>query len=1011
MMHAVVSHSYSRISAVKPQILIVIACILALASQAYATVSVQAQVQLNGYTFYGVAIMDVIDQNENVVSYQSNSSGVFSFQLSQTGIYDLNIRHNSNNFEWKQYFNYNMLDGVNSISPNPLILYYNPDRTIRVPADRPTIQEAIDAVQSDGWVIVASQATPYGINGLHWENKHVKLIGEPGAALTLGGGSTSHAVYLTWSGINRSDLISGFTFQNCQLNVNNCPEGYGPALTMKNGASPSIVNCSFEENQIQSLLYDLEFNNPIGFGGAVYIDGGINQTQSPYFSDCVFYNNNAGNANGGGAVALFGPAEFRNCTFSWNWTTPCTGTVNAAFAAGAILIASENHSGNIVIDNCTFSDNYAQNEANDIWVAKCTGIEEIHIRNCTFASNQDIAWNEPVIKLFSQDHFQSYPTDIHIQGNRFNLDTCGGVYFYDQEGTSPLWFTDNTIIGVDDAQYGLYVYSRNHDNYLCFDNNTLRNLNESGLVLFQGPAYSINNNVFDNCSPYDVKWGGHETGYSATVSLTINNCYFNDLTNHVDTTGNAYQTLTTNNLLVTSNPLLGSNHEPIWSSTVISPLIDRGVSTMYDPDETPSDIGAIRASDHDYRDYTMPYGSDPNIKWLSFPVLNEYTTGYTTNSNFFAPIISPTVLDWVDWKVENQPRKRMEYTTYGLINDNYSVTSPVGYKVQLDSSVSSEILLRTTGYIESPTTTLYLYKYLQGTTMINENWLGYFLPEPCNVLEAFSPILSYITSIQTQYWSATQVSPGVWWGNASSRVLNPGDMVIVKVNQDCSFSWNNGQPVEPDYIKAAENFSFTEKPDYTPLYIAFEEDKSLELPTEIGLYVDGVCKGATVVEGPEAQICAYLDANEEITPQNSELVFWYDNKAASQNRIKCNFSSETLKKKQLEGHEFYSFEVDDKAHLDSIVPVTTLAQNYPNPFNPRTFIAFEVAEAGPVSIEIYNIKGQQVTTLVNANLVGGKHKIEWNGTDKYGRKVASGIYHYRLITKDKSITRKMLLMK
>ena len=464
-------------------------------------------------------------------------------------------------------------------------------------------------------------------------------------------------------------------------------------------------------------------------------------------------------------------------------------------------------------------------------------------------------------------------------------------------------------------------------------------------------------------------------------------------------------------LLVAASPQLGTNQEPLWNSTVISPLIDRGVSTMYDSDGTPSDIGAIQVGDHDYRDYTMPYGSSSNIKWLSFPVLNEITTGYTTNSNFFAPIISTTVLDWVDWKKEDDPQIRMQYVMNDLLNNNYDVTSTVGYKVKLKSTVSNEIVIRTTGHIQPPTTTLHLYKYLQDTSTINENWLGYFLPEPCNVLEAFSPILSYITSITTQYWSATQIFPGVWLGNASSRVLNPGDMVIVKVSQDCSFCWNNGQPVNPRYVKSPQNFSFTEKANYTPLYITFEEEKSMELPSEIGLYVDGVCKGATVVEGPEAQICAYLEANEEITPQNSELVFWYDNKAASQNRIRCGFSSDTLTKKQLEGHQFYSFEVNGKVPLDTIVPVTSLAQNYPNPFNPRTLIAFELAEAGPVSIEIYNIKGQKVTTLVNANLVSGKHKIEWNGTDKYGRKVASGIYQYRLITKDKSITRKMLLMK
>ncbi len=989
----------------------VLSVMLIVVVQSFATVSIQSQVKLDGYDFFGKAVLDVIDQSESVTSYESDVYGYFNVQLSQPGQYDLNIRHNSNDFEWIQYFNLYLVEGVNTISVDPLLLNYNPDQTITVPTDRPTIQEALDAVQSGGWVIVTAQINPYEVNGLHWENKHVKLIGQQGAVLTLGYGSSAHAVYLSWSCVNRSDLIKGFEFQNCYVNTDDHYEAYGPALTLINGASPTVEDCSFLQNHVQNDDYDLEFNDPRGFGGAVFIDGGINQTQSPLFYNCLFTENNAFNANGGGAVALFGPGEFLNCTFTGNWTMTAVGDyVDAEFAAGAILIASDNHSGDIVIDNCTFINNIGQNEANDIWVAKCIGIDEIHISNCTFDQESVQLFSQPVIKIFSEFHTQNFPTEFNLYNNRFNLYERGAVYFYDILGTSPMWFYNNTIIGMDDALYGLYIYSRNQENALCFDNNTLRGLNDSGLVLFQGASYTLNNNLFDNCSPYDVQWGG-STGYYPTDSLTLNNCYFNDLTNHVDVTGSSNQTYVANDLLIASSPLLGTNHEPLWTSTVFSPVIDRGLSTMLDPDETPSDIGAIRAGDHQYEEYSMPYGTSSNIKWMSFPVLNNYTSGYTTNSNFFASIISTTVLDWVDWKDEDDPIIRMAYVSNTLQNGNNTVTSPVGYKVKLNSSVSSEIFIPTSGYIQSPTTTINLYKYLNGTTTINENWLGYFLPEPCNALEAFSPILSYITSITTQYWSATQVSPGVWWGNAGSRVLNPGDMVIVKVNQNCSFSWNNGQPVEPDYVQLAENFSYTEKADYTPLYIVFEEDFSPELPDEIGLYVNGVCKGATVVDGADAQICAYLDANEEITPENSELVFWYESKAAYQNRVRCNFRSDTLKKNQLEGHLYYSFKVDNKADTNTIVPITSLAQNYPNPFNPRTMIAFELAEEGPVSIEIYNVKGQKVTTLLSSSLVSGSHKIEWNGTDKYGRNVASGIYQYQLITKDKSISRKMLLMK
>jgi hypothetical protein len=85
--------------------------------------------------------------------------------------------------------------------------------------------------------------------------------------------------------------------------------------------------------------------------------------------------------------------------------------------------------------------------------------------------------------------------------------------------------------------------------------------------------------------------------------------------------------------------------------------------------------------------------------------------------------------------------------------------------------------------------------------------------------------------------------------------------------------------------------------------------------------------------------------------------------------------------------------------------------NYPNPFNPSTTIQFEIAEAREVALEIYNIKGQKVKTLVNENLQAGKHEIVWNGKDEKNQSVASGIYHYKLRTGKYIAHRKMILMK
>lgn len=101
------------------------------------------------------------------------------------------------------------------------------------------------------------------------------------------------------------------------------------------------------------------------------------------------------------------------------------------------------------------------------------------------------------------------------------------------------------------------------------------------------------------------------------------------------------------------------------------------------------------------------------------------------------------------------------------------------------------------------------------------------------------------------------------------------------------------------------------------------------------------------------------------------------------------------------------------ANEDSDVEVvaTGLNGNYPNPFNPETTISFSLSETGKVKLDIYNIRGQRVKTIVNESMSAGKHKAVWNGTDNNNRKVSSGVYFYRLTTDKQKFNNKMILMK
>ena len=83
-----------------------------------------------------------------------------------------------------------------------------------------------------------------------------------------------------------------------------------------------------------------------------------------------------------------------------------------------------------------------------------------------------------------------------------------------------------------------------------------------------------------------------------------------------------------------------------------------------------------------------------------------------------------------------------------------------------------------------------------------------------------------------------------------------------------------------------------------------------------------------------------------------------------------------------------------------------LNQNYPNPFNPQTTIEYTLPEPGEVSVKVFNVLGNEISTLVNENQSAGKHKTEWNAES-----VPSGIYFYKIQTKNFIETKKMVLMK
>ncbi len=100
-----------------------------------------------------------------------------------------------------------------------------------------------------------------------------------------------------------------------------------------------------------------------------------------------------------------------------------------------------------------------------------------------------------------------------------------------------------------------------------------------------------------------------------------------------------------------------------------------------------------------------------------------------------------------------------------------------------------------------------------------------------------------------------------------------------------------------------------------------------------------------------------------------------------------------------------------ETEYDNLPKTAALSQNYPNPFNPSTEIAFDLPTRTHVTLTVYNVLGQQVTTLVNEELAAGSYVADWDGRSSSGATAASGIYFYRLHSEQFSQTKKMVLLK
>lgn len=461
-----------------------------------------------------------------------------------------------------------------------------------------------------------------------------------------------------------------------------------------------------------------------------------------------------------------------------------------------------------------------------------------------------------------------------------------------------------------------------------------------------------------------------------------------------------------------------------------SPCIDSGdPNASPDTDGTRKDMGSYPV-DQDL--ITDSRSLKTGWNWLCFPRLkrvdevnNSINLPTFGTGKFIGSLWDNTVTGFNPVKITGN-HGTLYWTLLGWFDYYNEIFSIEGYKLEMSGTATESQV----GALESLNTEIVLTNL---DTRLS--YIGYIATEPGLITEVVPlDMLQYEFQIQAQNWCATynpaSLGGRAWKFDTSSEpVIKCGQMISLKMkdtlNGTFTFQWREPQTTRVEYADRPmpEYFSFVEQENYLPVFLELDSNN---LPQEIALYIDGVCKGAAVVDQNQAeeaicQVNAYLLEEPEDNWQEELEIVYYDgargsvetfNEFAVYNQHNSEFYNQNLILADMVDKDQITITMRDGNYEEA--PETEFkfrSHNFPNPFNPTTDIHFSLPASADTSLEIYNVKGQKVRTLISGKLEQGEHQITWDGTDSNRNSMSSGIYFYRLQSGNNAINKKIMLLK
>jgi hypothetical protein len=155
--------------------------------------------------------------------------------------------------------------------------------------------------------------------------------------------------------------------------------------------------------------------------------------------------------------------------------------------------------------------------------------------------------------------------------------------------------------------------------------------------------------------------------------------------------------------------------------------------------------------------------------------------------------------------------------------------------------------------------------------------------------------------------------------------------------------------------------------------------------------------GITLIEGDSIEYNFSYSVPSPIRPDSSFLIAF----------IQSDQTRRVVQAAKIRISDLTAVGIDDQTPTPRLF---SLAQNYPNPFNGQTTISFNT-DGGETSLEIFDLSGARVATLLDRNLGSGSYNLVWNGQDENGKAVSSGTYFYRLKDDSGASIKKMTMLK